>query len=432
MTLPLRRAAAYALCSLLALTAPFLGRFAAAPFVVVAAAAYVVRDGPVFRLFAFPWDEHAERLRTLVGFASASAGLAVLLPAVDLPVVVYVATVLALAFGDLGYRAVLDYRESRVYATAGFAVLGTLAAFLGQLAVVEAGATAAAPPTYAFFATTAALLAALLRAVFTERDSPLLLAVIALLLWLFWAVADPVSWTRIAVALALTVGFGALSYVVGSTSIPGLLTGVFLGLLAVVLGGYGWFAVLITFFGVGSLATKYRYDEKKNRGVAEENEGARGSGNVLGNSAAALVALLLFASADHLPWGAHVFLYAYLGSVATALADTLSSEIGGLYGPPRLLTTLEPVEPGTDGGVTWQGELAGVAGALLIALIALAAFSLPALGVALVVAGGLVGMTVDSLVGATLEGGLFGNQSVNFTATASGGVAAALLAVALL
>ncbi|MEE6209058.1 DUF92 domain-containing protein [Salarchaeum sp. III] len=432
MTLPLRRAAAYAFCSLLALTAPFLGPFTAAPFAAVAAAAYVVRDGPVFRLLAFPWDEHAERLRTFVGFALASAGLAVLLPAVDLPVVVYVATVLALTFGDLGYRAVLDIRESRVYATAGFAVLGTTAAFLGQLAVVEAGATAATPPTYAFFATTAALLAALLRAVFTERDSPLLLAVIALLLWLFWTVADPVSWERIGVALALTVGFGALSFVVGSSSIPGLLTGVFLGLLAVVLGGYGWFAVLITFFGLGSFATKYRYEEKKSRGVAEENEGARGSGNVLGNSAAALVALLLFASADHLPWGAHVFLYAYLGSVATALADTLSSEIGGLYGPPRLLTTLKPVEPGTDGGVTWQGELAGVAGAALIAAIALAAFSLPVFGALLVAAGGLVGMTVDSLVGATLEGGLFGNQSVNFIATASGGVAAAVLALLLL
>ncbi|QDX40655.1 DUF92 domain-containing protein [Salarchaeum sp. JOR-1] len=432
MTLPLRRAAAYAFCSLLALTAPFLGPFAAAPFAVVAAAAYVVRDGPLFRLLAFPWDEQAERLRTFVGFAGGAAGLAVLVPALGLPVVVYVATVLALAFGDLGYRAVLDYRESRVYATAGFGVLGTLAAVLGQLAVVEAGATAAAPPTYAFFATTAALLAALLRAVFTERDSPLLLAVIALLLWLFWAVADPVSWTRIAVALALTVGFGALSFAVGSSSIPGLLTGVFLGLLAVVLGGYGWFAVLITFFGLGSFATKYRYEEKESRGVAEENEGARGSGNVLGNSAAALVALLLFASADHLPWGASVFLYAYLGSVATALADTLSSEIGGLYGPPRLLTTLEPVQPGTDGGVTWQGELAGVAGATVIALIGLVAFSLPPLGVAIVVAGGLVGMTVDSLVGATLEGDLFGNQSVNFIATASGGVAVALIALLLL
>ena len=38
-------------------------------------------------------------------------------------------------------------------------------------------------------------------------------------------------------------------------------------------------------------------------------------------------------------------------------------------------------------------------------------------------------MTVDSLLGATLEGALLGNQGVNFLATLSGALAAALLVV---
>jgi len=431
VTLPLRRAAAYALVSLLALAAPALGQYAAVPFVAVAAGAFIVTEGRVFRLFAFPWDHTADRLRTLLGFSLASAALAILVPAFDLPVVVYVAAVLSLAFGDLGYRSVLDVRESLVAATAGFVILGTIAAFFGQVAVEAAGATSRPLATYLFFAVSAALLAALLRAVFTERDAPLVLGTVALLLWLFWTVAPAVSWERIAVALFLTVAFGALSFVVGSSSIPGLLTGIFLGLLAVVLGGYGWFVVLITFFGVGSLATKYRYEEKESRGVAEENEGARGSGNVLGNSAAALVALLLFASADHLPWAASVFAYAYAGSVATALADTLSSEVGGLYGPPRLVTTWEAVEPGTDGAVTWQGEVAGVVGAAVIAALAYAFLPVTLAGAGLVVLGGIAGMTTDSLVGATLEGGALGNQSVNFVATATGGIVTAVCVILL-
>ena len=52
------------------------------------------------------------------------------------------------------------------------------------------------------------------------------------------------------------------------------------------------------------------------------------------------------------------------------MSDTLSSEIGGLFDRPRLITSFEPVDPGTDGAVSWQGELAGVVGAGRIGLAA--------------------------------------------------------------
>jgi len=130
------------------------------------------------------------------------------------------------------------------------------------------------------------------------------------------------------------------------------------------------------------------------------------------------------------------------------MADTLSSEFGGLFDAPRLVTTLRPVAPGTDGAITWQGEVAGVAGAGLVA--ALAALAMPfggsaaigdlagpaaagttvAVPVAVAVTGaGFVGMTVDSLLGATVEGGRIGNQGVNTLATLSGALAAVVLSV---
>jgi uncharacterized protein (TIGR00297 family) len=425
VTRPLRRTAAFSLVSLLSLVAGVFAEYAAVPFVLVAAGAALLSEGRVFDLFATYRDRAEESLYTLVAFSLTGAGLALLLPTFDLPVSVFVATMLTVGFGDFGRRLVLEVRESVVAGVAGFVLLGGAAAFAGQIAVtfVQNGVRPAAFPEYLFVASSAALLGALLRSVFPRRDDPLVLVSITLLLWLFADLAVAVGWERVVVAMGIAALFGYLSYALDTASIPGMLTGVFLSLLAVVLGGYGWFAILIAFFAIGGLSTKYRYDEKLERGVAEPNEGARGSGNVLGNSLAALVALLLFAAHARLPFGGEVFALAFAGSVATALADTLSSEIGGLYDDPRLVTTLRPVPPGTDGAITWQGEVAGVAGAALIAAMTVALFAYPpTFGLAVVVAG-FAGMTADSLVGATIEGEFVGNQSVNFIATSVGAVA---------
>ncbi len=110
------------------------------------------------------------------------------------------------------------------------------------------------------------------------------------------------------------------------------------------------------------------------------------------------------------------------------MSDTLSSEIGSVFERPRLITTLKPVDPGTDGGVTWQGELAGIVGAAVVAGITYGLFpEVGVLGAAIITAAGIAGMTVDSLLGATLEGTILGNQGVNFLATLSGALVCAFL-----
>ena len=425
MTRPLRRTAAFSLVSLLSLGAGVLDEFAAVPFVLVAVVASLLTEGRTFDLFATHRDRAEESLYTLIAFSLTGAGLALLLPTFELPVWVFVATMLTVGFGDLGKRLVLEFWQTAVAGVAGFVLLGGTAAFAGQIVVTVAHGTLESNlfPEFLFVASSAALLGALLRSVFPRRDDPLVLVTITLLLWLFADLAVAVGWERIVVAMVIAAVFGYLSYALDTASIPGMLTGVFLSLLAVVLGGYGWFAILIAFFAIGGLSTKYRYDEKLERGVAEPNEGARGSGNVLGNSLAALLALLLFAAHARLPFSGEVFALAFAGSVATALADTLSSEIGGLYDHPRLVTTLRPVEPGTDGAITWQGEVAGLAGAALIAAMTITLFAYPPAFGLVVVAAGFTGMTADSLVGATIEGLVVGNQAVNFIATSVGAIA---------
>ena len=442
MTSTLRRAGGFAAVGTLSLAAPALGMAAAAPFAAIALlAAFVVTDGPLFELFARPGDREDGRLNGLASVALAATGLALLatVPQVPMPLTVFVATVVGITYGNLGAQAVTTRADDPFVSVAGFAALGFPAAIVAQAIVrfVDDGlgfaALVGSLPDFAFVAACGTLVAALVRSALYERDDPVVVLSTGLFVWLFAALVGTVDAVEVGVALVVTVALGFASYALGTASVTGMLTGVLLGLLTVVLGDFGWFAVLIAFFSVGGLSTKYRYDEKLNRGVAEDNDGARASSNVLGNAAVAFVAVVGFAAVARLPLdlpGA-VFIFAFAGSLAAAMSDTLSSEIGGLYDHPRLITTLRPVTPGTDGGVTWQGEVAGIVGAAFVA--ALALVLMPTAGPAMVVLGvitlgGVAGLTVDSLLGATLEGDRIGNEAVNFLATLTGAVVSGGLA----
>ena len=439
MTSTLRRAGGFAAVGTLALAAPELGQAAAAPFAIVALlAAFVVDEGPVFDLFARPQDRRDGRLNGLAGFALAATGLALLstVPRQSMPIDLFVAAVLVVAYGTVGARVVerVDTATNPGRTTAGFALVAFFAALSGQLAVGWTLGTLPALPAAVFLAAAGALVAALLRSILYERDDPLVMLSVGLLLWLFDAIGVDAALTEVGAALVGTVALGYLSYRTGTASVPGMVTGVLLALLTLVFGGVGWFAVLIAFFGIGGLSAKYRYEEKRSRGVAEDNEGARGSGNVLGNAAVALVAVIGFAASGSMPMEGELFRFAFTGSLAAAMSDTLSSEIGVLFDNPRLITTLRRVDPGTDGGITWQGYIIGIVGAAVVSGVAVGvfAFGSPRLAAIVVVVGGVTGMTVDSVLGATLEGGRVGNQTVNFLGTLAGAVASAALAALLL
>ncbi|MFC6716587.1 DUF92 domain-containing protein [Natrialbaceae archaeon GCM10025810] len=441
MTAPVRRAGAFAALCTLSLVVPLFGPWVAGSVAaIVLVGAIVVTDGPLFDLLAYPVDYEAGRLYGFVTFVLAVAGLGYLTVATSMTAATFVGAVLLLGYGILAEELARSRPDAPddgdVLAVTAFCVVGTTAAISGQAASLALEGASIEPrlPSILFLAASGAVFAALLRDVMYPHDDPIVLLTVGLLLWLLAELEPAIGAGEILLALAITVALGYVSYALGTASIAGMLTGILLGLLTIVLGGYGWFAVLISFFAIGGLSSKYRYEEKAARGVAEDNDGARGSGNVLGNSAIALAAVLGFAaSASGLVPGdpnPELFQYAFAGSVATAMSDTLSSEIGGVFDRPRLITTLEPVDPGTDGGVTWQGEAAGLAGAAAVAGIAYAFFpEVDLLGAGVVVAAGVVGMTVDSLLGATLEGNVLGNQGVNFLATLVGAAVCALAVV---
>ncbi|GAB3695197.1 TIGR00297 family protein [Halorubrum pallidum] len=426
----------------LAVLAPTLGDAAVAPFLAVAGLAFFgVRDGEWFETLALPGDRDDDRLYGLVSFSLAAAGLALFasLPRAPLPYVSFAAATLAVGGGRLGRELVGSRSTDEFALVAGYVTGGTLGAIAGQFGVLAqtggpeitgaAGGVSATLPGVVFLAAAAALTAALVRSLVFARDAHITVAFVAFAVWGFVALDPNVTVALVAFGLGVTVALGYVSVALGTASVPGMLTGVLSALLAVVLGGVGWFLTLMSFYAVGGLASKYRFDEKAERGVAQENEGARGTGNVLANSAVALAAVVGYAATAHVDVPAAPFALAFAGATATAMADTLSSEIGGLYDGPRLVTTLRPVDPGTDGAVTWQGELAGGAGGLLVGGLAAVGMPIgdPVTGGAVVVCAGVVGMTADSLLGALIEGDAVGNQAVNFLATLSGAAAAVAL-----
>lgn len=164
--------------------------------------------------------------------------------------------------------------------------------------------------------------------------------------------------------------------------------------------GFGWrgMLLLLAFFVSGSLLTSAR------GGGRQRNER-----QVLANGGVAALAALA---------GSWV---AFAGSLAAATADTWATEIGRhSRTSPRLITNGTPVPAGTDGGMTAFGTVGGFAGAALMGLLS---------GKFVIVSvAGALGMLLDSLLGATVQGRTrwLDNDTVNVAATLSGAGVAAL------
>ncbi len=186
------------------------------------------------------------------------------------------------------------------------------------------------------------------------------------------------------------------------------------------------FLLLVAFVVLGTGATRLGFARKAVARLAQEGGGRRSARHAVANVGVAALAAIFAATTPH----PAIYVAAFAAAFASAAGDTLSSEIGQLWGRRTLLvTTFEPVPAGTDGGVSAAGTLAGAAGSLLIAALGFAVGLYPAAGVALVTAAGVAGNLADSVLGATLERwGLLDNEGVNFANTLCGALAGAGLA----
>ncbi len=221
---------------------------------------------------------------------------------------------------------------------------------------------------------------------------------------------------------ALLLGVGA--YWAKAADAPAVISETIVGFLVIIFSGLSWFLLLLVFYLMGGGFTRYGYAKKEKLGIAQSHGGVRGYKNVFSNSLAPLAMAVLYGI-----YGNDLFLYAFVGSVATANGDTLASEIGETSrSKPRMITTLKETEPGVDGGVTLLGEGASLIGALIIGILAVISGMTGSIGIVIGTAAGFLGTNFDSLLGATLQSrGTLSNNGVNLAATAFGAVAGGVL-----
>ncbi len=192
------------------------------------------------------------------------------------------------------------------------------------------------------------------------------------------------------------------------------------GISTAIYFGVGWvgIALLGSFFLFGTIATSHHKSAKEKIGIAQENKGRRNAGQVLANGGVSgLLALLAIFYPQH----SAAFLLMIAGSFSSATADTLSSELGSIYGKRFYdILSFKKGSRGSDGVVSAEGFLFGLAGSAVIAAIYSIAEGWSIFFLWLLIAGA-TGNIADSILGATLERkGLLKNDAVNFINTAVG------------
>jgi uncharacterized protein (TIGR00297 family) len=221
--------------------------------------------------------------------------------------------------------------------------------------------------------------------------------------------STPLIRLMLSLAVSLLVGYVAhRRRALATSGVVGLLVS---GTLISYFGGWPWFVMLLAFLISSSMWTLYRHSDKQFLDDLVAKSGPRDIVQAAANVGIPCLIAVLFGLT-----GKSLFYILYLGSLAAVNADTWASELGTLSrAQPRLITNGRSVMPGTSGGITFLGTGAGVAGSLFVALLGIALYKIASAaggvpcvvcdlrwGLA-VVAGGVFGLVLDSLLGATLQ-----------------------------
>ena len=368
------------------------------PFTVVALAA------------AFFMEKSTRLLAATLGF------LLIIRPvlaqmSIDLPLYVIAISFMASTFASLGYLRFSSLTGSIAHLLITVALGYPLAIWISAGTIPKESAM--------FLAVLGGLSGTFLNQASRMRDFAVPFGT-AMVMWLFsFRYPFPELHTIILICLfALILGVGA--YWAKAADISAVISETIVGFLVIIFAGLSWFLLLLIFYLMGGGFTRYGYAKKEKLGIAQSHGGARGYKNVFSNSLVPLAMAVFYGI-----YGNDLFVYAFIGSVATANGDTLASEIGETSSSkPRMITTLKETEPGVDGGVTLLGEGASLLGALIISILAAISGMTGLLGLVIGTSAGFLGTNFDSLLGATLQSrGTLSNNGVNLAATAFGAIA---------
>lgn len=231
---------------------------------------------------------------------------------------------------------------------------------------------------------------------------------------------------EIGLIVGICLVLAILTYKKGMLNKTGSFTALILGIIIGIEGGILWIFLLLIFLFSAFLATKYKFKYKLKRGTQEGKKGERGGINVIANGLIPVTIAILKNPGNLLGFGIinqKLALVLFITSVAAAAADTMASEMGLLSDKTYLITNLKRVAPGTNGGISYYGEVWSLIGSAYTFIVAYLLFTLlngkpfSFLIAFLGVIFGFISCQIDSVLGATLERKNYISKStVNLTA----------------
>ncbi|HKV57395.1 MAG TPA: DUF92 domain-containing protein [Ktedonobacteraceae bacterium] len=212
---------------------------------------------------------------------------------------------------------------------------------------------------------------------------------------------------RLLWGLLFSSGVALLAYRRRSLDRSGVAGAIISGTSIFGMGGWSWGLSLIYFFVSSSLLSHFRQRDKASTAADKFSKGSRRDiGQATANGGLATFFAVMYGLA-HSARTRRVALAGFTGALATANADTWATELGVLSASkPRLITSGQPVAPGTSGGITLLGTAAASLGAWSLGFFfwAWQGFRKPLVSTPLVaLSSGLAGSFFDSLLGATIQ-----------------------------
>lgn len=167
------------------------------------------------------------------------------------------------------------------------------------------------------------------------------------------------NWLIGAVCAALVAG---AAYWRKSLTGSGMWVAIIMGTVYYGAGNLFWFGILLMFFITSTLLSNWRGRDKAELEKSYAKSGRRDAGQVLANGGLGMLLCIC-----HSLWPDDLWIYLFIGVMATVTADTWATEWGGLSTkPPRSILTWKPIPAGTSGGVSLLGSCAAFVGGMLI------------------------------------------------------------------